>query len=58
MNPDQLEACMANLLPDDAREFERLQREASERLAQGWELRKLAWELYQERRIYRSGARR
>ena len=48
MNPDQLQACMAKLPPDAAREFERLHREATEHLVEGWRLRRLAWEFYRE----------
>jgi hypothetical protein len=51
MTPEQLQACVDDLLPEDARDFEWLQTLASERLSQGWELRKMAWELYQERRL-------
>ena len=48
MNPDQLQACTERLPPDAAREFERLHREASEHLAEGWRLRRLAWAFYRE----------
>ena len=46
MNPTQLEACKEKLPPHLAREFERLNREANELLAEGWRLRRLAWKLY------------
>ena len=48
MNHNQLEACKEKLPPDAAREFERLHREASEHLVEGWRLRRLAWAFYRE----------
>ena len=48
MSPDQLRACKAKLPPDAAREFERLNLEANALLAEGWRLRRQAWELYRE----------
>ena len=48
MNPNQLEACKEKLPPHLAREFERLNREATEHLAEGWRLRRQAWALYRD----------
>ena len=48
MSPDQLASCKERLPPHLAREFERLQREANELLAEGWRLRRQAWELYRD----------
>ena len=48
MNPDQLESCKAKLPDHAAREFERLNREANALLAEGWRLRRQAWELYRD----------
>ena len=50
MNHDQLEACKEQLPPHAAREFERMQREANDLLAEGWRLRRLAWEFYRKHR--------
>ena len=50
MNPDQLEACKEKLPPDAAREFDRLQREANDLLAERWRLRRRAWEFYHEQK--------
>ena len=48
MNLDQLEGCKEKLPPHAAQEFERLHREASERMAECWRLRRLAWALYRD----------
>jgi hypothetical protein len=50
MKPEQLQACTERLPPDAAREFERLQREATALLEAGWRLRREAWALYQSHR--------
>ena len=48
MSPDQLRACKEKLPPHLAREFERLNLEANALLAEGWRMRRQAWELYRE----------
>jgi len=48
MNPAQLEACTEKLPPHLAREFERMNREASDLIAEGWRLRRAAWDLYRD----------